>query len=165
MFFLCHFLLKFSTIFCEIKFVPFVFFSWKIQPIIISIIIFIFWYMSKLYFNGSVKSHVHNNIVSGDRLKLQPWCLCLLLSVLRSFVQDTVDVRSRPPLVIALRRQHRLCHISSPRPLYLQIMFSVFTVVSVLHCSRFSVVVNKILWEVWFATSMEEYHLFTLLVF
>ncbi|KAG2265407.1 hypothetical protein Bca4012_077228 [Brassica carinata] len=39
-----------------------------------------------------------------------------LLSVLSSSVQDGIDVRSRPPVVVALRRasrQHRLLHVSS----------------------------------------------------
>ncbi|KAF2612727.1 hypothetical protein F2Q70_00009893 [Brassica cretica] len=66
--------------------------------------------------------HVNNDVNGVDRLKLQPWCLCLHLSVLSSSVQDVVDVRSRPAVVIALRRvsstsaSPRLKPTTSPSP-------------------------------------------------
>ncbi|KAF3521042.1 hypothetical protein DY000_02060847 [Brassica cretica] len=51
-----------------------------------------------------MSSYISNGVNGGDRLKLQPWCLCLFFSVRSSSVRDAVDVRSRPPVVIALRR-------------------------------------------------------------
>ncbi|KAF3521041.1 hypothetical protein F2Q69_00048393 [Brassica cretica] len=55
-----------------------------------------------------MSSYISNGVNGGDRLKLQPWCLCLFSvhssSARSSSVRDAVDVRSRPPVVIALRR-------------------------------------------------------------